>query len=437
MKYTRFCQLFTIFALVLVLSVGLVGAQEEATGISDAYAGTELRLIMANHPWNNAMQRIFPEFEAASGMILRVESYFEDQLSQRLQIGLTSGMSQADVFMFRPLQEGRLFVQNGWVSDLASYAGGAGDDWNWEDFQPGARGTVSDGEFVFGIPIVTEREIIYYRTDLFEEAGLEAPTTMEELMAAAATFHDPDNNMYGIVMRGQRAGAVTQFSSFLYSFGGDWINEDGTSALDSEEAMMAYDTYGTLLREYGAPGMLNVHWPQAVAIFQQGQAAMYIDADSLYSNFTDPSVSTVADVVGYAQFPAGPAGSRPYNVTSWALGMNAATPNADAAWEFIKWASSPELVLRLQAESGIPGPRTSVWESPEGTAGFPAQYVEVALASSEVGVGYDRPLVIRVGEARDIVGEGIVASIEGRDLSVELPLIHEAFNEFLAAEAAE
>lgn len=423
-----------LVALCLVMSFAFVQAQDTPFEVSNEYAGTEIRIIAANHPWNNAIQRLIPEFEAASGMIVRLESYFEDQLSQRLQIGLTSGNSQADVFMFRPLQEGLLFQQNGWVADLTAYAE-ADAGWNYADFQAGPLGTVSANDVLFGVPIVTERQALYYRKDLFEAAGIEVPETLEELEAAAAALHDPANGIYGIVLRGQRSAAVTQFSSFLYSFGGTWIDEEGNSAIGSEEALAAYEFYGGLLRNYGPPGTLNMSWPQAIAVFQQGQAAMYLDADILFTNVVDPNASLVVDQVGFAPFPEGPSGRRPYAVTSWALGMNESSTNKDAAWEFIRWATSPEIVRRLQAESGQSGARESVWASPDGLGGFPEDLAASILVNAEVGVGFDRPRVIRVGEARDIVGAPIVTSIEGGDVAAALEEANAAFQTFLEQEA--
>lgn len=430
----RVLALLLVALLVFVPSTLNVSAQDDnplVAGVSDEFAGSEVRLIFANHPWNNAIQRLLPQFEEASGITLRVESYFEDQLSQRLQIGLTSGNTQADAFMFRPLQEGRLFALNGWVQDLTDAV--QGEEWNFEDFQEAAINTLTVGEFLYGLPIVTEREMMYYRKDIFEEAGLEPPATLEELQAVAEQLTNADDNFYGVVIRGQRSPAVTQFSSFLYSFGGQWINEDGESALDSPEALEAYTYYGNLLRNYGPPGTTNMSWPQALAIFQQGRAAIWIDADVFYANVIDPNQSVVADSVGFAPFPAGPAGAQNYNVTSWALGMNAATPNRDATLEFLRWATSEAVVLELQ-KLGTPGARSSVWENPEGLSSFPSDYAEVVQIQSARGVGFDRPTVIRVGEARDIVGTPIVTSIEGGNVEAAVREAHEQFNNFLRSD---
>ena len=153
-------------------------------------------------------------------------------------------------------------------------------------------------------------------------------------------------------------------------------------------------------------------WPQALAIFAQGSAAMYTDASVFYSNMLDPEQSDVGELVGFARFPAGPAGARPYSIVSWGVSMAATAPNKEAAWEFIKWATSKEITLKAQA-SQVPSARTSAWADPAGTANFPPQLVEVIMASSEGAMPYDRPNVIAVGEARDIVGSVIVTAIEG------------------------
>lgn len=391
-----------VLTVLLSLGVSVLAAQP--------YAGTTIRVVLSNHPWTDAIRPLIPEFEAATGIKVQVESFFEDQLTQKLLVEFASGTSTIDVFMQRPLQEAKQFAKNGWYTDLMQFA--ANDpDIDMEDFFPSALQAETVDGVLTGIPIVTEQEIIYYRKDLFEEHGIKVPTTMEELEAAAKYFHDPDNGFFGFVSRGQRSPAVTQFSSYLYSFGGNF-DVDGKATLNTPEAIEAFTFYGNMLRNYGPPGVLNMSWPQALAIFAQGSAAMYTDASVFYSNMLDPEQSDVGELVGFARFPAGPAGARPYSIVSWGVSMAATAPNKEAAWEFIKWATSKEITLKAQA-SQVPSARTSAWADPAGTANFPPQLVEVIMASSEGAMPYDRPNVIAVGEARDIVGSVIVTAIEG------------------------
>ena len=415
-KFFRGVAMVLSLAMVLGLAAGCGTKETPKTPVAGdkPYAGTELRVVFANHPWAEAMKQQLPEFEQKTGIKVKPESYFEDQLTQKLTVELTSGSTTIDAFMFRPLQEGKLFAKNGWLNDVTSYAQ-KDTAWDLKDFNKAAIGSVTMDQKIYGVPLITEREILYYRKDILEKNNIPVPKTMDELVAAAKKVNDPSKDLYGFVSRGQRSPAVTQFSSFLYSFGGDFV-KDGKAAVNTPEAIKAYQTYGDLLRLYGPPGTLNMAWPQAFAVFQQGKAVFLTDADSLYTNLTDKAKSTVSDKVGFAVIPAGTAGAKPYNITSWALAMNAKSKNQDASWEFVKWASSKENVLKMQ-QAGNPGARESVWNNPEGLKTFPAEYSKVVVESMKTSVDHDRPLVIDIGPARDAVGGPIQAAIQGQDVT--------------------
>jgi multiple sugar transport system substrate-binding protein len=398
------------------------------------YAGTEIRLIMATHPWLDTIREMLPEFEEKTGIKVQVESYSQEQTSQKISVELVGKSSSLDVIFIRPLDETKLFGRNGWLEPLESYV--ANDPaYDLDDFIPSALDTARYQGELLGIPITTEREILYYRKDLFEQRGLSVPTTMEELREVAAALHDPANNLYGFASRGRKNVAVTQFAGYLYSFGGQFQDGD-TATLNTPEALAAYEFYGDMLRNYGPPGAVNMHWTEIAAAFAQGQIAMFTDADAIYTNVADPEKSTVSDQVGYAMFPAGPAGAKPYNVASGALAISKFSQKKEAAAEFIKWATSKEIVLRTQA-AGNPGARQSVWNDPESTKNYPADLVEVINKTAEIGVGVDRPQVINVGEARDLISEPITAAIMGLDIKEAADRAQQAFQELIDRENAE
>lgn len=396
----------------------------------DGDAGGTLHVTLNNHPWTDVVQGLIPDFEDESGIDVEVTVLGEDQLSDQYNVRLNAGATDLDVLMLRPLQEAKLFSSNGWLLPLDDQV--SSDGFDWDDFQ--MQDSVTTAEGIVAIPIVTEQEILYYRTDLLEDAGLEVPTTFEELEAAAQQIQDENDGVFGFVARGQRAAAVTQFSSYLYGFGGDFDDGDGTATIDTPEAAEAYEYYGRMLDEYGPPGVTNMSWTEASAIFQQGQAAFYTDASVFFNNMMDESQSRIGDTVGFAQMPAGPAGSRPYSIPSWGLGVNNASENTDAAWQFIEWATSPEITAQVQ-ESGVAGARDSVWDDPDATAAFPEELAEVLISSAADGVGHDRPVVVEVARARDIVGAPLIAYLEGGDLQGALTQAQEEYQALLDEEA--
>ncbi|AIY02065.1 putative ABC-type sugar transport system, periplasmic component [Arthrobacter sp. PAMC 25486] len=400
---------------------------------NDAKASGTVRVTLANHVWTDGIKAAIPEFEKESGLKVELTQLGEDQLSDQYNVKLNAGTDEIDVMMYRPLQEGKSFARNGYLADLTDHVT-SDADWDWKDFQSGPVSATTFEKKVVGVPIITEREVLYYRKDLLEAAGIAVPKTMEELEAAAKKISEDNEGVAGFVARTNKSAAVTQFSSFLYSFGGDFMDESGKATVDTPEAKAAYAFYGGLLNKYGPANVsTDMSWPEAMAIFTQGNAAFYTEADSLYQNAMDTAKSKVADSVGFAALPAGPAGSKPYNVPSWGLGINEASKNQDNAWKFIEWATSKTRTLEAQ-KAGVPGPRASVWANPEGTSTYPKDLAEAITYSAEHGIGHDRPLVIAVGKAREIVGEPIVTAITGGDSAAAATKANEEFAKFLESD---
>ena len=419
-------------AVAAVLSLGLT-ACGGASGSSDAKTAGTVRVTLANHVWTDGIKAAIPEFEKSTGLKVELTQLGEDQLSDQYNVKLNAGSDEIDVMMYRPLQEGKAFAKNGYLADLTSKVS-QDATWDWKDYQDGpVKASTVDGKVV-GVPIITEREVLYYRKDLLKAAGLQVPKTMDELQKDAKTIAAANPGTAGFVARTGKSAAVTQFSSFLYSFGGDFTDASGKSAVGSDAAKKAYSFYGGLIKDSGPKNVsTDMSWPEAMAIFTQGKAAFYTEADSLYKNATDPAKSKVSDTVGFAQLPAGPAGSKPYNIPSWGLAVNSASSNQDNAWKFIQWATSKDRTLAAQ-KAGVPGARASVWADPAGTSTYPKDLAEAISASAKNGVGHDRPEVVTVGKAREIVGAPIVSTITGADASAAADTANDAFQKFLDSE---
>lgn len=420
----------TSLAVTTALALSACGGGGSGSGDSNT-----VRVTLVNHVWTENVRAALPEFEQQTGLKVEVTQLGEDQLSDQYNVKLNAGSDDLDVMMYRPLQEGQLFAKNRYLADLTDKANGS-SEFDFADFQEAPVGATTYEDKVVGIPIITEQQVLYYRKDLLEKSGFSAPpATLDELKTQAAKIEADNSGVAGFVARTGKAAAVTQFSSFLYSFGGDFVDASGNSAVNSAAAKQAYAYYGGLLRDHGPNNVsTDMSWSEAMAIFTQGQAAFYPEANSLYKNATDPSKSRVAENVGFAPFPAGPAGSKPYNIPSWGLAVNESSPNKDNAWKFIEWAAGKTQALEQQ-KSGVPGARTSVWENPEGTSTYPEDMADAITVSLANGVGHDRPLVERVAQAREIVGQPIVDAITGRDAGASADTAHEAFQKFLDDEA--
>lgn len=405
--------IITLIITASFLTSILTGCASLRKDINSKNDSKKLTFVTASHPWLDSIIPLLPEFEAQYDVKVEIQTTLEDYLTAKLTVPLTGEFETPDVFMYRPLQEGRAFVKSGFVEPLDKYIK---DDkeYDFEDFSKGAIGSATIDNKLVGIPIVTEQEILYYRKDLLANAGLTVPKTIEELKAAGEKLNNAENGIYGFVARGQSSALVTQLSSYIYSEGGDFI-KDNKAVLNTPESIKAIEIYGGLLKNYAPKDVTKWSWPQAMDLFIKGKAALYTDASSLYKNALDPNNSQIIDKIGYAKFPSGDAGSNPYNVTAWLLGINPYSKDKDLAWKFIRWATSKEIVLKTQ-QKGNQGARMSVWNSSEGIASFPKELSDVIKESSKGGIDHDRPTVINIGDAREAVGSTVQAVINGQDV---------------------
>ena len=402
-----------------------------------AAAGEKIRVVASNNAWVTAMESLIPEFEKETGIKVELEKYYDDQLTQKITVEFAAGGNNMDVFMMRPLQEAKMFARNKWCEDLLPWAEKT-PGYDMDDYTPASiQSTRIDG-YQTCIPVMAECHMLYYRKDLYEEKGLKVPETFEELEANAKALTDRAAGKFGFTSRGQRNALVTQFSTYLYSFGGDFFDAKADKALvDTPEFKAATEYYGRMLKDYAPPGVLNMGWMQAMANFQQGTTAMYADASTQMPMLLDPKQSPFAEVTGFAMMPAGPAGRRIYDITPWAIAMSATGSKKEAAWKFISFVTDKKRTTHIQGEFASQCCRMSVNNDPEGIKNFPKQWSESVRETAQYGVGYDRPLVTAVQQARDIIGEPVTIAIEGKDFSAAQKRAQQLFQELLDREKAE
>ncbi|NEM91123.1 extracellular solute-binding protein [Galbitalea soli] len=171
------------------------------------------------------------------------------------------------------------------------------------------------GNNYVGIPAFANSEILYYRTDLFNDPAnqaafkakygydLKPPTTWQQYTDAAAFF--TKDGMYGAPLPG---AVETQFLAVLSQAGEKnmVLTADGKkSTLDDATTLTALNYYDSLAK-YGPPGAAAVDWNAAQNLYNQGKAAMMLFWGHAYRQI--PTDSPVFGKTGVAPMIGGPAG---------------------------------------------------------------------------------------------------------------------------------
>ncbi len=389
-----------------VVAVLALSSCQSSAGDSAETGSEELSLLLTNDPWSRAIEPRIPEFEQETGIDVQVEILGQEQANTKLLVSLQSGSPEVDVFQNIPSSEGVLYQNAGYYEPLDGYVESSlPEGYDFEGIPEGtAESARIDGELT-GLPILVEGPLVYYRTDLFEEYGLDRPETLDDLAEAAQTTYE---NGDVTAVRGIPRAMVYIFGNFLHNMGVEWTGADGTPNFDSPEAVEAIEAYATIAREYGPMGVANNTYTQTSALMAQGEAAIAIESSNELAAMAGPD-SSVSEDIGVMPVPAGPGGNHP-TVLVKTLAMSAHSDAKDAAWQFMTWATSPEIQQELAAD-GVASPRglggTAAGDGGTIDPDLMAEWRESLQQIIEGGNGEVGPPAERQSEARELIGTAI------------------------------
>ena len=382
------------------------------------FSGETIKIVFTSHPWQEALEEYLGDFEELTGITLEVAPYLPTmEYRQKRSVDVISGAFDGDVYMLCPVGFAPEYAHEGWAEPLDAYLNDptlTSPDYDFEDFFASARDFIkADGQSTYTVPITAEAQVLFYRTDLFDAAGLEPPTTMDELYEDAVELTTGDVN--GITLRGRIDSNWWPFQGFLASYGGSWIDKDENILINTPESIAAFDMYGKLVKECASGGTADYCFDEIGNEFGTGKAAMYLDASVALPRFSDSEKSVIQENFGTALMPAGPAGSIP-DVHYWGIAMYTKSEKKDAAWLFIQWATTKEMQKNLFIK-GVPSARASVWDDEEIKAALPVDFVEVLKAS--LANGQHAPLTPKFAKLQHILTIELQAVITGQKTAEE------------------
>ncbi|MHA1565703.1 MAG: ABC transporter substrate-binding protein [Alphaproteobacteria bacterium] len=313
------------------------------------------------------MQKLTGDFTAKFPDIeLEWVTLEENLLRQRVTTDIATKGGQFDI-MTIGTYEVPIWAKQGWLVPLEFDAA-----YDVDDILPAIRGGLSVDGSLFAAPFYGESSMVMYRTDLFEQAGLDMPDapSWDFVADAARKITDKDNGIFGICLRGKAGWGENMafLTATANSFGARWFDEDWNPQFDQQAWADTLIFYLDLMKDAGPPGASSNGFNENLALFQSGKCGMWIDATVAASFVTNPNDSTVADKVGFALAPDNGLGKRGNWLWAWSLAIPAGSAKIDAAKSFISWATSKEYTQLVAAKEGWanvpPGTRTSLYENP-------------------------------------------------------------------------
>lgn len=282
---------------------------------------------------------IIPAFEAQNPGIKVVfapsaPAEYNAVLNSKLDAG-----SAGDLITCRPFDASLELYNKGKLADLTSLASMA-------NFSPVAKSAwqTDDGTATFCVPMASVIHGFIYNADAFAELGIEVPTTEAEFFAALDKIK-ADGTYIPMAMgtNDQWEAATMGYNNIGPNY---WKGEEGRLALIKGEQKLtdpqwvAPFTQLAKWKDYLGDGFEAQTYPDSQNLFTLGRAAVYPAGSWEISGFNTQATFKM----GAFPPPVAAAGDTCYisDHTDIALGLNAASPNAEQAKVFLDWVGSPE-----------------------------------------------------------------------------------------------
>ncbi|MGP2438870.1 extracellular solute-binding protein [Streptomyces sp. JW3] len=224
---------------------------------------------VGNQPKEKVVDAVVAGFEKAhAGTDVTVEYIPVETRAQRVKAAFNDPGSAPDVIEYGNTDTAG-YVADGGLADVTAEFG-AWDE--AKDTDPTARRSVTVAGKVYGAPFFVGARALYYRTDLFDDLGLEPPRSLAELAATARKIRAAEPGLYGLVVGGAYTyGALP----FLWAHGGELTD------LDSAASRAGIEAYTDLFGDDNCPAAkcAGMGGNDTVTAFAAGKAGMAIGGD--------------------------------------------------------------------------------------------------------------------------------------------------------------
>jgi multiple sugar transport system substrate-binding protein len=421
--------LFLVLAGILLSVIGFAGGQQQMEE-------GPVTINWITHPVIFAVTgegELFKEFTAETGITVEVTTFPGPALAEKIPAEFIAQSDTYDVIEF---------AEAWWTSDMAQHVEDL-EEWNNRDALPDGgladfpaglvrqfRVPQVDSGKMCGLPHRMGVDILFYRKDLFQQAGVAPPdgvTSLEDYYQAAKkltqdTNGDGQTDIYGCVFQGASdQTGVLDWYDWASPFGADiLVPPDWKKAGFNNEAGINALKFRRRMYEEGIvpEGVLAWRHVDVRDVMAQGSPALTIMYGPYWAQMEDQEKSKVAGKMGYGVPPRDPSINEAHFVRGWSLLMNKYSKKKKAAWEFMKFLTSNRSQIYQAVNHGNPPSRYSVFESEEYTSKVPTASAEAKVMKYST----IQPNHPELNAVNDILGRMLNAGISG-EMTPEAALV--------------
>ena len=274
-----------------------------------------------------------------------------------------------------------------------------------------------DGK-IYSIPFQRSTEILFYNKDAFKEVGLDpekAPATWDELVEDAQKL--TNENRYGVGIALNSGSAQWTFTGFCLqnsTDGQNLMSEDGKSVyFNTPENVEALQFWLDLQNEYKCMAEGIVQWTDLPTQFLAGEVAMIYHTTGNMANIHDN-----ADFdFGTAFLPAHKRVGAPTGGGNFYISSNISEDRVQAAWKFIKFATSTDRAAQWSLDTGYVATRQSCFDT-DLIKDYYAEVPQASVAYEQLPYAKPELTTYNAAEIWRVLNDNIQAAVVG-DMSAQ------------------
>ncbi len=399
---------FVSLLVVVLLSTMLFaqGAKEDTANNSK-----KLTMMFSSGGAGNSLTAAAQKFGELNGVEMEALTFPIGEVYEKQILALSSRQGTPDI----------IAIDDTWFPVLMNYLEPIQvDSQVAEDIIPSYLNAFAKDGVQYAVPVRMGGEVIAYRTDVFEAAGIdpESMKTWDDVLAVAQKLYDPVNKVYSWVGGySEPAYLVMNWLNILSGYGVDAFNEDQTGfAFNSEQGVKATKTFIELTK-CASPGILSYGYNEEIEAFQNGSAIMGELWTARYASINKDGLpySGKFGVLPFTPIGDGVVAEYGVNrVNGWGLGVNKYSKNKELAQDFLNFVASYDEQLRLAVEFSNSPTVGKVFDN--------AEYLEVVPVASNmesaIAHGITRPMHLKWSEMEATISTNLQKAIIG-ELTVE------------------
>lgn len=206
-----------------------------------------------------------------------------DQAKSKYDVAIQSG-STPDCGVIYQYWMNDFVIQDA-LAPLDDYYGESGA--LLDTFVDSMRNTAPDGK-LYSLPYYVVPPALWYNTELFEAAGLEAPGNWDEVFEDVEKLTDKGNGVYGFSIRGG-AGSSQQLEQMLYQYSGitEMFDEEGNSTINDPKHVEFLEKFAALYNKYTPESDITNASTEMISAFDSGSAVMIFHNIGSYGQHRD------------------------------------------------------------------------------------------------------------------------------------------------------